>query len=104
MRHKSKLGTILVAAFAVVLGVILFKSLFKIALFAGAVFVVWKLFFDRGPREERAALPEIKVKPLDLSDVAGPREADAERARLDRELEAAIAAKQSQGGLKGTDA
>lgn len=101
-RSRSKAGNFLIAGGVVVLGLFLFGKLFKWALFLGGVFVIWKLFFDReqNPKPTAAALPE-PISRLDIEALTGERERedDAERARLDRELEAAIAAKAAVGRL-----
>lgn len=99
-RSTGKSGKVFLAAGIVVVGLFMFGKLFKLALFVGAVFVVWKLFFDREPKRADVVLPE-PISRLDIAALTGEQEAEAgaERARLDRELEAAIAAKARQGTL-----
>ncbi len=89
-QHPNGVGLALLAVGGLILGSILLGKLFKLALVAGAVFVVWKLVFGRAEKGRAVARPApVEMLPvLPLSEL----EADPERARLDRELDAAIAA------------
>ncbi|MDQ3266089.1 MAG: hypothetical protein M3Y59_20945 [Myxococcota bacterium] len=89
--QKRGLSSVVLAVVAVLIGLVLFGSLFKLALAAGAVFVVWKVFFDREEQARPAMAPprmDLLAPPLDLD----LHERDAELAHLDRELEQAIQA------------
>jgi hypothetical protein len=94
-QHPGGLGLVLLAVGGLILGAVLFGRLFKLALVAGAAFVVWKLVFGRDEKGRAEARPvPVEMLPLlPLSDL----EADPERARLDRELDAAIAAANARG-------
>lgn len=89
--QKRGLGSIVLAVVAVLIGLIIFGSLFKLALAAGVVFVVWKVLFDREEQSRPAMAPprmDLLAPPVDLE----LHQRDAELARLDRELEQAIQA------------
>jgi len=94
-QRKVGFGRIVLAVIAVLIALAVLGSAFKLALVAGAAFVIWKLFFAEPAPVERA--PVRLPAPLDLSlppevDAldADAMERDAERARLDRELAQAI--------------
>ncbi len=91
-QHPNGLGLALLALGGLILGSILLGKLFKLALVAGAVFVVWKLFFGR--EEKGKARVATQSPSMDLLPPlhVGELEPDPERVRLDRELDAAIAA------------
>lgn len=89
-QHPNGLALALLAVGGLILGAVLLGKLFKLALVAGAVFVVWKLFFGREEKDPTAAQPPSLdvLPPLHAAEL----EPDPERARLDRELDVAIAA------------
>jgi hypothetical protein len=99
-RHSSiKFSRVLLAGFGLLLGLVMFNKLLKLAILGGVAFLIWKIFFEEDPAPRRAlVLPaNVPLVNLDPIPVEPFDEAAAERARLDRELEQAIAAAKARG-------